>query len=413
LRILQVNAPAGGGSFRAAHRLHRGLLAAGEESVFLTQGSPGMTAVAGVIAGRGKLGGRLFPKLDSMPLRLFANRARRDQFELEWVKGAVLPTVRRIKPDIVHLHWVGQSLLRIEDLRRIDVPIVWTMHDMWTFTGGCLYTFDCDKYTSKCGACPQLGSSLQFDLSRWVWRRKAATYAKVPMILVSPSRWLADCAASSPLTRDQDIRVIPSGMAMDTYSPLDRKLAREVLGLPRDVKIVLFGALFDLSDKRKGFEFVKPALSVAVKRLHPETLELLIIGSDRPAGPIDLPAPFHHLGRLHDDVSLRLAYCAADVTVVPSRQESMSQMATESLACGTPVVAFNATGPRDIVDHGVNGYLAKAYDAEDLGAGIATILSHPDPERLRTAARAKAMREYSIGVMVDRYRSVYAELHRT
>lgn len=135
-----------------------------------------------------------------------------------------------------------------------------------------------------------------------------------------------------------------------------------------------------------------------------------MVGADAPRTPLDLGIPIRYMGRLHDDLALRLLYSAVDVTVLPSIQENLPQMAVESIACGTPVVAFNATGFPDIVDHGKNGYLASPYDANDLGSGIVHILEHPDPTSLQQYARNKALKEFSLTTMTERYAAVYREL---
>jgi glycosyltransferase involved in cell wall biosynthesis len=230
------------------------------------------------------------------------------------------------------------------------------------------------------------------------------------MTLVSPSRWLASCTSLSPLLKDKPLEVIPNGLDTDMFKPADRSVSRELLGLPQEKRLLLFGALSPLATEIKGFHFLKPALVEVFKHIQPDFLELIIVGASEPREPIDLGIPVRYMGRLHDDISLRLAYSAADVTVLPSIQEVFGQMASESLACGTPVVAFSGTGIADVIDHGENGYLATAYDESDLGRGIIFILNHPDRTSLQHSARSKAMREFSLPIIAERYRSLYRQV---
>lgn len=402
MRVLHINAVSGGGAFRAMERLHRGLLAAGEDSICLVQS---VDAGQNMIAGRGKFSKRLWPRLDELPSRFYPRRSN-DEFNLQWVPGGILKKIDELKPDVVHLHWAHRSFVRIEDLKQIDCQIVWTMHDCWAFTGGCHYPDECGRYRDGCGKCPKLGSSNDWDLSRWVWQRKKRAWSDVNMTLVSPSRWLAECARSSALTIGKSVKVVPNGLDLQSFKPLNQGVAREVLGIDTMAKVVLFGAL-SVVDRRKGFQFVEPAMAEVARCLAPSIPELLVIGADAPEKPLNLGLPIRYLGRLYDDISLSLAYSAADVTVVPSIQESFGQMASESMACGTPVVAFDATGLRDIVNHELNGYLASPYESEDLGRGIAYILNHRNKDFLRFNARDKAEKEFELITIADRYLNLY------
>lgn len=147
-------------------------------------------------------------------------------------------------------------------------------------------------------------------------------------------------------------------------------------------------------------------------RFHNCQLMLLVAGTDGESADVDVGVPTRFLGRLFDDISMRLAYCAADVTIVPSKQESFGQMASESLACGTPVACFDTTGLKDIVDHEVNGMLAEPFDAGDLGRCISTVLQEMDKTTMRLAARDKAVREFAADRVVEQYLSVYRNVVR-
>jgi glycosyltransferase involved in cell wall biosynthesis len=282
---------------------------------------------------------------------------------------------------------------------------------MWGFTGGCHVTGECDRYTASCGSCPQLNSNKDRDLSRWVWERKVKAWKDLNLTLVSPSSWLADCASASSIFRNTRIEVIPHGLDTQKFRPVNQRLAREILNLPQDKKLILFGALEATSDRNKGFHLLLPALQELSKSGYSHDWEVVIFGASQPETPPNLGFKTHYLGHLYDDISLISVYSAADVMLVPSLQESFGQTASESLACGTPVVAFNSTGLKDIVEHQQSGYLAKPYEVEDFAKGITWVLENSERlEKLSFYAREKAEREFSLELQARRYSSLFHEI---
>jgi glycosyltransferase involved in cell wall biosynthesis len=317
--------------------------------------------------------------------------------------------VAEINPDLIHLHWLGAGFLGVETLGKLTRPIVWTMHDSWPFTGGCHVPFDCQKYRQSCGGCPILGSSRERDLSRWNWKRKEKAWHGLNLTMVAPSRWLADCAQSSSLFHDVRVEVIPNGLNTEVFHPMDKEHARQVLGLPKGGKIILFGAVRVTSDPNKGFHLLQPALKALGKKSS-DMLAVFFGASDIAELP-DLGMPVVSLGKILDEQRLAAIYSAADVFVVPSIQEAFCQTATEAMACGVPVVAFGATGLLDIVKHRECGYLAQPYDVDDLSRGILWVLE--DEERrmqLSRRARQRAESEFNLDRMAERYLALYREV---
>ena len=201
-------------------------------------------------------------------------------------------------------------------------------------------------------------------------------------------------------------------MDIETYKPIDRQVARRLLNLPQDKQIILFGAAgVATDDPRKGFYLLQSALQKLSKSGWQDKVELVVFGATEPEKPVELGFKTHYLGRLHDDISLALVYSTADVMIVPSIQEAFGQTASESLACGVPVVAFNATGLKDIVDHEQNGYLAKPFEPEDLAQGIAYILQDKERhQKLCDRAREKAEKEFTPELQARRYSSIFSEI---
>lgn len=397
-----------GGAARAAYRLHQSLRMIGVNSRMLVRSKFSVDRAA--IAHKTTLA-KLGSSLDTLPLKLYPNNARA-MFSPQWFPDAIAPKVAQLAPDLISLHWICNGYLQLETIAKFNKPLVWTLHDMWAFTGGCHYSQQCDRYTASCGTCPQLKSNKQRDLSQWVWQRKQKAWKNLNLTLVSPSNWLAQCAKDSSLFKDVRVEVIPHGLDIEKYKPIDRNVARRLLNIPQDKQIVLFGAAgVATDDPRKGFYLLQSALQKLSQSKWQDNIELVVFGATEPEKPLDLGFKTHYLGRLHDDISLALVYSTADVMIVPSIQEAFGQTASESLACGIPVVAFDATGLKDIVEHQQNGYLAKPFEPEDLAQGIAYVLEDKERhQKLCDRAREKAEKEFTLELQAWRYLSLFNEI---
>lgn len=409
MKILIVNtSDSEGGAARAAFRLYRSLRQIGVEASMLVQKKSGRDfLVAGERSKVEKGLAQMRPVLDSLPLRRYKNK-RPTYFSPSWLPFTnAVERINSSDADIVHLHWVGKGFLRPEDIAEIKKPIVWSLHDNWAFTGGCHLMWECEKYLTHCGACPVLGSSKMHDLSFRLFERKLRYFPRSKIRrVIGLSHWLADCAKASKIFEGYDVRCLPNPIDPGTYSPVNQDVARSLLGLPVQKRIVSFGAISATSDANKGFDKLVDALS----HLQVDNVELVVFGAERPQTPPDLGFAAHYLGHLYDELSLRVLYSAVDVMVVPSLQENLSNAIMESLSCGTPVVAFDTGGNADLISHMTNGYLAKKFDAEDLAKGIAWVLDHPLREKLQTEARRSVLEHFEMQVVAEKYRQLYMEV---
>jgi len=400
-----------GGAGRAAYRLHQGLQIISVDSQMLVQDKSSDSKT--VIAPSTRLGeslARTRVAFDRLPLKFYPKRAQ-STFSLQWLPDKAVPKIAQLEPDIINLHWIGEAFIRVETMSKFNRPLVWTLHDMWAFTGGCHYSQDCDRYTASCGTCPQLCSRENWDLSRWVWQRKSKDWKNLNLTIVTPSRWLGKCASSSSLFKNIRVEIIPNGLNVGTYKPLHRQAARELLKLPQDKKIILFGSLQATGDKRKGFHLLQPALQELSKSGWKDKLELVVFGSSKPEHPPELGFKAHYLGTFSDDLSLAIVYSAADVLVLPSTQENLANTVMEALACGTPCVAFDIGGMPDMIEHQKNGYLAQPYKIEDLAQGIAWVLENKERhQKLSYHAREKVEQEFTLEIQASRYVSIFSEI---
>lgn len=411
MKILIVNTyDISGGAARAAYRLHKALQSIGVESQMLVQTKTSADiTVVGPKTNVQRSISSLRLRLDAFPLKYYKNKTM-TLFSPAWLPFShIIKKINESDADVVHLHWITHGMMRIEDLAKIKKPIVWSLHDMWAFTGGCHYASDCGKFANHCETCPALGSKRRNDLSHRVFTRKVKAFSKIPYLtVVGLSRWLADCAKNSTLLAEKNIVNLPNPIDTHIFKPLKKKIARDLLDLPQDKKLVLFGADGATTDLRKGFA----ELSTATHLIKSTGVELLLFGSGHPVNSPDLGFPAHYLGHIPGDLSLRILYSAADVMVVPSLQENLSNAIMESLACGTPVVAFDVGGNNDMIDHKKNGYLATPHDPKSLAEGIDLVLNYHSPRDLSLNARLKVMETFEATLVARQYVELYEDVLR-
>lgn len=392
------------GASRGAVWLHRALLAHRVESRLLVRHAPAddPSVVSPDMGAARRLLWRARARLDSAPLRLYPRRQRR-MFSVGWLGLDITQEPAYAWADVINLHWVNNGMVALRRLPAVTKPLVWTLRDMWPFTGGCHYAMGCRRYVDGCGACPQLGSGSANDLSALAarWKRRLLPERTV---VVGISRWIGECARASSALGHLDVRVIPNSIDTSLFHRVDKAEARSRLGLPADARIVLSGSL-DPANFYKGYDLWQPMANELAR----DGIMITLFGRHQPQR--DDPPHLHTFGLIRDDARLRDIYAAADAFVLPSREEAFGKTAAEALACGTPVVAFDATGPRDIVTHQVTGHLATPFAVGDLISGVRWILAdRARAQRLSVAAAQDASSRFSAAVAATRYRDLYEEL---
>jgi glycosyltransferase involved in cell wall biosynthesis len=400
-----------GGAARGAFWLHTALRRCGVDSHILVDRK---YSDCDSVSERSLLGGRLArgfrSKLDALPLHMY-RKSSESYWSVGWVPNGIPRDIASSEADIVHLHWIGQGFVPVGALPRFRRPVVWTMRDMWSFTGGCHHTATCTRFTEACGACPQLQSESERDLSRRLWQHKNRNWQSVDLWLVAISNWLADCAKSSSLFRGRPVSVIPNGVDTRQFRPIDKTVARTRLGLPLGRRLVLFGAIDPVRDPRKGFQYFCEAVRILASTGRADEIELLLFGRADDSVLRRLALPCHRVGHLDDDELLANVYSSADVLVAPSILEPFGKTLIEAMACGTPVVAFDNGGPRDIVEHKVSGFLAPVYSAETLAEGIAWCLGGDGRSvALRRHARTRVESHFDIDAIALRYSALYERI---
>ena len=407
MRILHLNTfDALGGAARAAYRLHKQLRAMAIDSMMYVQKkSSDDITVHDSNRTSTRLLNKILPFIDPLPLR-FYKKDEKSFWSLNWFpRNLIAKDIHKMDPDIINVHWIGNGFVPVKMLGKLGKPIVWTMHDSWAFTGGCHVPYDCRRYMEQCGYCPQLRSKRENDLSRMNFKRKSRHVNNAEVTVVAPSKWMANNTSQSQTLRGKNILTIKNGIDLGVFKPLDKTHCRKVLNLQPGINYVLFCS-GSFTDENKGFRLFFD--SVKILRQSRKNVVALMVGSDNP--PIGKADGFgyENLGKMSDDYSLALAYSAADITCVPSLYDNLPQAATESMACGTPVAAFNSSGLPDVIDHRINGFLAKPRDPSELASGMSWMLDNLGT--LSSNARKKAERDFDVRTQALEYLKLYENI---
>lgn len=408
MKILHINThELFGGAARAAYRLHKGLNKHGINSQILVQykqSDENSTLVLGQT-----FFNRLIEKIfRSSYIRYFSYRYKPQSiFSINRVMPSeLIKNIKNINPDIIHLHWITDQFINLHDLIKLNKPIIWTLHDEWAITGGCHINHRCFKFHKQCEACPVINSHKRRDLSYQQFNLKKDIYTQIPdMIFNGVSKWTAQQIKQSKAIANHQVVNLPNTIDIDLYKPVNKNIAREILNFEIDKQIILFGAVSSTSDSNKGFDLLIKALQL----LPEDKYQLLIFGSSIIEDKFKT-LNAKSIGSLHDDYTLKILYSAANVMVVPSRQENLSNTIMESLSCGTPVVAFDIGGNSDMIEHQTNGYLVKAFDCADLALGIEWVIDNPEYEQLAYNARKKIVDNFSEQVVIPKYIELYKNL---
>ena len=313
--------------------------------------------------------------------------------------------------DVIHLHWVNQGYLSLNNLERIFAsgkPVVITLHDQWYFTGICHYSGMCDKYQTQCERCPMIKHGKGADLARRVFDRKRAIYEGRNVTFVGCSRWMADLARQSVLTQGHTVTNISNAIDTDIFKPMDKAAAREKFGLPADGRLMLFGAQ-RITDQRKGFSFLTEACE-HISMHHPTLpgkLGVVVLGGDADSVKSALTLPVYPVNYLSNETEIAELYNAVDLFVTPSLQDNLPNTIVEAMSCGVPCVGFNVGGIPEMINHKQDGYVADYCDSIDFALGISWCLNESRHAALCAAARTTALATYAESVAAARYQAIY------
>jgi glycosyltransferase involved in cell wall biosynthesis len=413
LRVLHIStSDIIGGAARAAYRLHRGLLQVGIPSSMLVASKFADDESVIVPHRSRRLDLRLRRvvrrRLTSMTERRITRSLRAGLECFSTARSGYIGCWKGISRDVsvINLHWTAGFIDYPSFFGALppDRALVWTLHDIHAFTGGCHYAGPCEAFSMRCGSCPQLDSTREWDDSRRTFNIKARAYARLNAdraAVVAPSTWIADGARRSTLLGRFQVEHIPYGLDLDVFYPRDRDAARKSFGFHAHERVILFVSDY-LNNHRKGLDLLLSAIEGIEAK---QNLVLLLVGR----GPVPKVALRSvYFGRLESDLILSLAYNIADVFVIPSREEQFGQTAAEATACGCPVVGFAIGGVTDIVEQARTGFLAPPFDIRQLRDGIETAMVRRDA--FSAACRARAERLFGLETQARGYKKLYLSL---
>jgi len=428
MKILHVSTYDGGGAAKSCIRLHLALLQHGIEShiLFLLQKDksiphtseykikPKPLTTFNKIINKGKIILKEL-KLYNEPVEI--NYLKNQQngfypFTFPYSDFDITDTEVYKNCDIINLHWVA-NLFDYSFFKKNKKPVVWTMHDMNPFTGGCHHSLDCKKYEVNCDVCPQLAGTTNPSYSAEILKIKQESLANFEKLtIVTPSHWLRKCSSNSTLFRKMQHFTFPYSIDADTFNIRNKAYSRSILGIAEHKKVCLFVAQ-NIDMKLKGIEY----LIEAVQNLINSNPNLLIVavGGTISKSPLFIGSSdafknsVLELGTVYDEKLMSIIYSAADVFAFPSLAENLPNVIIESLFCGTPILAYNVGGIPELIAHQENGYLCNEINVESLQNAIHTFFNSNDllpAERIREMAVEK----YSTKVQLNNYLTLYSKL---
>lgn len=308
--------------------------------------------------------------------------------------------------DIIHIHWINGGFLNLDTLKNIKVPIVYTCHDSWAFTGGCHVKYNCERYKKNCGKCRILNSKKINDISKKEFFRKLKIYKNTKITFICPSNWMKNNLEASSLCKNNKIRVIGNTLDFNIFN-----IKGGNINIFDSNKVhILFGAVDAKDTPYKGYNTIIRTLQLLKEEKKElfKSIKILIFGSDNCDELKDIGVDFTCLGKINSQEKLAELYSRCDLLLYPSTEDNLPNVIMESLACGTPVVAFNIGGISDMVEHKKNGYLVNEIgNIKDLIYGIEWIIkSNINPIQVRNSI----LNKYNSNIIVEKHIQLYREL---
>lgn len=418
LKVVHLNTYDGnGGAGRACMRLNQALLSQGVDSKIIVHYKFGKNPKVKTFNSNAiqKAYTAATIILERVRAKRYLKPLSRTPFSFTWFGRSVVhhPDVK--DADIIHLHWINHGFLNpphIAEIAKLNKPVVWTFHDSNAFTGGCHVRYTCDHYMRQCGNCPLLIDASENDMSHKIWQQKRNAYNVLDFTIAAPSSWMQASVKNSSLMQGKAVFQLPNTLETDIFKPADKKQAKTKVGLPTDKFIFLSGFMPSRKDLHKGTQYLLESLELLKQRLGADAdkVELVIFGNRDTEGVPDFPFKTSFLGTINNDEQLAQCYAAADAFLIPSLEDNLPYTVMESLACGTPVIAFTTGGIPDMVQHEYNGYLATYRSAESFADGMGWIIKHPEKDQLDKQARQAVMDSFSEEVIAKKHIRLYENL---
>jgi len=348
---------------------------------------------------------------DILGLPYWTNRLTMNLPKTELYEWADIIDLRNLHGGYINL-WVLPGL-------SLGKPVVWRLPDLWALTGYCAYPYDCKKWKEGCHDCPLLKGesrllvepkpSSRWDVTKRVWRMKQQIYRESKLHIVVNSDWMRKKVNQGILKDSLSVNVISNGVDLDIYRPIDKQKARERLGLPANETILLWGAA-SLGNLRKGYSYTARAMDLIQKNGKNEPL-LITMGKEKRMDEKYPLGKVKHFGFVQDPTRQALMYSAADLFLCSTLADAQPQTAVESLACGTPVIAYDIGPMPELIQEGKTGFIVPEVSVESLAATLEEVLE--DPENLAEmghACRKEAEQKYDLSKQTKMYIDLYEKI---
>ena len=417
MKIVQVSTvDIKGGAAKAAYRLHKGLIEIGQDSLFLTsrKHSSDQTVIPlSSFKGAEDLDIYL-ATIQKYYIKKNRTQISNTLFSLPYPGLDLSQLDHVLSSDVINLHWIAhfQSPASIKKLLALNKPVVWTLHDMSAFTGGCHYSSGCLEYEDICYHCPQLKRD-SFGLTSAILQDKLELINSPNLVIVTPSQWLAECSRKSKLFKHCRIETIPYGLETNVFFPTPKAQAKKLLNINSDTIALLVGA-DEGNEHRKGFTELYNALQLCHEELQPliKSNKIILLSFGNPNYQLQqLDIPILNFGQIQDDTLLAQIYSAADMFLLPSLEDNLPNTMLEAMSSGTAVLAFQVGGIPDLIEEGITGKIIAGMDIHQMSRAILELVFQSNlSQQMGINGRSKIERSYSLARQAEKYLDLYQDI---
>lgn len=322
---------------------------------------------------------------------------------------ALIDAIQRFETDIVHLHsihWLTQNFSPRILQQITDRPIIWTIHDMWAFTGHCCYSYDCERWKKGCGNCPDLNSFVPIlrDSTAWLFQVKKKIYQAKNLTIISPSVWLRDLAKESPLLKHLDIRCIPYSLDQTQFYRFRTQKQAEFVGKT----VILFTCTW-LQDPRKGLPFFIDAISKLPPAIR-DNIIVLMAGHGTVPEELCKLVKVHYAGDIKDRAAMNAIYNKSDIFVCTTLADNLPNVVLESMATGVPVVSFDTGGVSDMLTDGQTGFCVPQKDTVSLSGKLLKLIQDTElRDKMSQACIDTIRKKFTRDKQAEAYLQLYEE----
>jgi glycosyltransferase involved in cell wall biosynthesis len=341
----------------------------------------------------------------------YTNKLGLQYFWFPFSSRMLLNLARELKPDIFYLRNIHGGYFDTSLIKRLSkyAPIVWTLSDMWSFTGNCIYSYENMAWKYMESGCSDIHSypAIGMDTGKWLLKRKKKIYQDSTFTVVTPSKWLYNLAIQSPVFDGKEIIQIYNGFDLDVFKPKDKASCRVALNIPTDSKVMIFSAQF-LNDPRKGGNDLIRILQ-SINQKTDEKIHLLVVG-DRDLEDLYTFEKFvvHNIGYINNDILMATCYAASDVLLYPTKADNLSNVLLEAISCGTPCITYDVGGCGEIIENGINGFTIRSDDTVFFAFKVMEILESDQKQNIFSAnARKSAEKKFTLEKMCNNYYNLF------